>query len=1238
MSTHPGDVAALARAGKQAQAIEAASAALAVPKLGAAQRLALLEQRAEAFVAEGRFDDAARDAEAMLGLAGSTPASRIRSLRCQALALMRLGRNKQALAAAEQALALAEKGRDGAALALSVLCLAEAQLRTATHDAALASAQRAAGLFETLADVQGSGRAHWLIAFAQTRLSRNEASRTAALHAAALARQAGDLLGLANALNVLSFSCTDIAERLQVLRRAAEAFERAGYLFGRMVVLGNLSLTFGELGLWRHACRLGAQCMAVAERMGARLNVALEMGAVLKWQVDLGDLPGARAGWPAYDALVDSLNEPVTRSDRELFTAELDAAEGDTAGALKRLRAFLRQVRAHNPGFELYVQIPLARVLLQRGDAAAAQRATQRGIGLLRERGFARTGFGQSQDIWWWHSRALLALGQEDEAWAALQQAHGLMLVAVRNLHDEGLRRSYLNKLQVNRALVPAWLAEAARRGVPDEQRLEHLRLPSSLADPFKRLVDSGLRLNQLRSEAALHDFLIDEVTELSGAERVLLVLEGAGSRRIAGALLPGSEDKAALLQAVTPWLDEAAATREPRLRHGPEGAAPENQRSCLVAPLVAQGELLGHVYADIEGAFGRFGDADRDLLAMLAGQAAVALANLRFAGGLEAQVAERTAEARSAQAEAEQRAAELALINGIQQGIAAQLEFQGVIDLVGDHLHEVFKHVDARVQIGLIDEAQGVLRHLFVRAADGQRRPSQSMPFRRDHPVQQALDRRETLNLRSLQEALDWGYGVRDPGSHTGLSVLLVGIWGSGARLGSATLIAYRDHAFSDSLIGLLETIVASMGVALDNARLFKQTQEALEQQRRAQIEAEQRAAELVIINSIQQGMAAELDFQAIVDLVGDRLREVLHTDTLGIRWYDDETKRVSFLYEVERGQRIYPAPRAIVPGGPVEQLSRTRRPMLYPTRDAMRAAGLLRVGAEECRSALRVPVLRGERMVGFIVLENYEREQAYGEPELRLVSTIAASMGVALDNARLFKETQEALQRQTATAEVLQVISSSVSDAQPVLDKILESCHQLIGAPTQAVMLIGEDGRLHRAARLAVGVEGQPGWSQAELDAANRQADALFPIALEGTGTAHAIASGQVQNYPDVVHGAGVPEGVRAPARHLGRNYSQMIAPLVQGGRSIGSILAQRPALGGFTPKEQALLKTFADQAVIAIQNAKMFRETNEALERQTASAEVLQVISASVADTAPVFDKILDSCQRVIACTDL
>jgi hypothetical protein len=112
-------------------------------------------------------------------------------------------------------------------------------------------------------------------------------------------------------------------------------------------------------------------------------------------------------------------------------------------------------------------------------------------------------------------------------------------------------------------------------------------------------------------------------------------------------------------------------------LRHT-DGAEAIEQRSHLIVPLIVQRDLLGYIYADIDGAFGRFHDGDRDLLAMLASQAAVALANVRFAAGLERKVAERTAEL-------EQRAGELTIINSIQQGIAGSLDFQGIVDLVGD-------------------------------------------------------------------------------------------------------------------------------------------------------------------------------------------------------------------------------------------------------------------------------------------------------------------------------------------------------------------------------------------------------------------------------------------------------------------------------------------------------------------------------------------------------------------------
>src|SRR5678815_131543 len=113
---------------------------------------------------------------------------------------------------------------------------------------------------------------------------------------------------------------------------------------------------------------------------------------------------------------------------------------------------------------------------------------------------------------------------------------------------------------------------------------------------------------------------------------------------------------------------------------------------------------------------------------------------------------------------------------------------------------------------------------------------------------------------------------------------VVWVPIIGSDRVLGAVQLENHeREHAFGESEVRLLQTVAASMGVALENARLFDETQRLLK-------ETEQRSAELAVINSIQQGIGAELDFQTIVDLVGDKLREVLGSPDLGIWWWDED------------------------------------------------------------------------------------------------------------------------------------------------------------------------------------------------------------------------------------------------------------------------------------------------------------------------------------------------------------
>jgi hypothetical protein len=111
------------------------------------------------------------------------------------------------------------------------------------------------------------------------------------------------------------------------------------------------------------------------------------------------------------------------------------------------------------------------------------------------------------------------------------------------------------------------------------------------------------------------------------------------------------------------------------------------------------------------------------------------------------------------------------------------------------------------------------------------------------------------------------------------------------------------HEQAFSQSDVRLLETLANSMSISLENARLFEETQRLLK-------ETEQRAAELAVINSVQQGLAAELNFQAIIDMVGDKLREVLGTSEIGIRWYDHNTNLMHYLYEYEHGERIFIPP----------------------------------------------------------------------------------------------------------------------------------------------------------------------------------------------------------------------------------------------------------------------------------------------------------------------------------------
>jgi len=269
--------------------------------------------------------------------------------------------------------------------------------------------------------------------------------------------------------------------------------------------------------------------------------------------------------------------------------------------------------------------------------------------------------------------------------------------------------------------------------------------------------------------------------------------------------------------------------------------------------------------------------------------------------------------------------------------------------------------------------------------------------------------------------------------------------------------------------------------------------------------------------------------------------------------------------------------------------------------------------------RTVLAVPMLKEGQLLGAIVL--FRREpQSFSEKQLALVSSFASQAVIAIENARLITETREALEQQTATAEVLQVINSSPGDLQPVFDAMLEKAMHLCEASCATLYTL--EGERVRLAALR-GASDVPEWMR-QQDAFDPPAGSSIDRLRRGEGVVHLLDATDTKAYRaspayrDMIDTSG--------------SRSSIAIPLRKEGALLGVIVAYRQEVRAFTGKQIALLENFAAQAVIAMENARLITETREALEQQTATAEVLQVINSSPGDLTPVFDAILEKAHTL------
>ena len=580
-------------------------------------------------------------------------------------------------------------------------------------------------------------------------------------------------------------------------------------------------------------------------------------------------------------------------------------------------------------------------------------------------------------------------------------------------------------------------------------------------------------------------------------------------------------------------------------------------ESSWLGVPLKAEGRTTGVLVVQSYTKDVRYTERDRGLLAFVGQHVGGALSRAR------------------AIEETRQRTAELAIINSVQEALAGELEVQTLYDIVGDRLRDIF---DAQVvDIGVHDEAAGVLRFPYT-IERGVRYPDEPLPVIgfRGH----VMESREPLliNVDVAGEAERYG----NPFVRTGepakswLGVPFIAAGRAGGVISLQNLD--QEYAFTDSDKRVLATLAGSLSVALDNARLIQETQ--------------RRVAELATINSVGDALAGQLELDALIELVGDRVRETFDADIAYVALHDESTGQIEFAYYHEGGERR-DEPAIPYGEGLTSQILRSREPLVINR--SLEQEDVAYLGTPS-RSYLGVPIVAGEGAIGVISIQSTKEEGRFGEGDAGLLSTIAANVGIAIQNAQLYEETRRRGDEMAALAEVGREFSSAV-DMAAVLDRVAGRARDLLDADTSAVYLAEPEAETFRAA-VALG-------DNAEEIRADR-------IRL-GEGIIGTLAA---RREAEVVNDTSQdPRAKTIPGTEEVESEERlMVAPLLAGGQAIGMTAVWRE--GGskrpFTQADLDLLVGLSQAAAGAIANARLLEAQRDAEERFRRLAEELPLVT--------------------------
>jgi GAF domain-containing protein len=626
--------------------------------------------------------------------------------------------------------------------------------------------------------------------------------------------------------------------------------------------------------------------------------------------------------------------------------------------------------------------------------------------------------------------------------------------------------------------------------------------------------------------------------------------------------------------------------------------------RTHLLVPMLKEGGLVGAI-AIYRQEVRPFTDKQIELVQNFAAQAVIAIENTRLLSELR----RRTDDLSEAleQQTATSKVLEVISRSAFDLNAVFETVVESSVKLCGAHRAIIYRFDGELLRIAAAFNASQEFKEWIER--------NPIRPGRHTAAARAALERR-MIHIPDVLVDPEYTYGGKN--IEKVRTVLGVPILKGNDLLGAMVIYHLEVRPFTDKQIALVETFADQSAIAIENVRLLDELRHRTDDLSET-LEQQTATSEVLSVISSSPG-----ELEPVFNAMLTNATRICEANYGNLFLRDGNIFRAVAVHSKEGHVDLRDNPVLDLrdnPGTPIERVARTKQVVHIPDLRAdqsyigknNRIVPLVEVGG--ARTLATVPMLKEGELIGAITL--YRQEvRPFTDKQIELVQNFAAQAVIAIENTRLLNELRESLQQQTATADVLKVISRSTFELQVVLDTLVESAVRL--CEDERGLVFRREGETYKSVAY---------YNYSPEFRAFHESHPITPG--RGTAVGRTALEGKTVQIVDILAD---PEYTFVEAQKLGGGRATLAVPLLREGAPIGALVLQRTEPRPYTRKQIELVETFADQAVIAIENARLLNELRESLERQTATSEVLQVISSSPGELEPVFQALLKNAVRI------